>query len=171
MKSRDRFRGCLVGLAAGDAVGMPLEGHDRERLEPVTTMTGGGPFNRPPGHWTDDTAMAICLGESLIESNGFDARDQAIARGEYRARPEAMIHGSGYVVECLEAALWCFERADGFVEAVLTAANLGEDADTTAAVCGQIAGAFYGIGQIPEDWLDQLLMREELERLADRLML
>ncbi|MCJ7627696.1 MAG: ADP-ribosylglycohydrolase family protein [Longimicrobiales bacterium] len=67
------------------------------------------------------------------------------------------------------AALWCFHRTSTFEDAALTAANLGEDADTTAAICGQIAGAFYGVEGIPERWLRLLARRELIEGLADRL--
>ena len=69
---------------------------------------------------------------------------EAIARGDYRDKAASQIHGSGYVVDCLEAALWCVQRTESFADAVLLAANLGDDADTTAAVCGQVAGAYYG---------------------------
>lgn len=93
----------------------------------------------------------------------------AIARGEYLGKQEGQIRGSGYVVECLEAALWCFMRTDRFDDAVLMAANLGDDADTTAAVCGQIAGAFYGEAAIPARWLQKLALRDEIRRLALRL--
>src|SRR5262249_47213751 len=68
----------------------------------------------------------------------------AIARGEYQSKSEGEVVGSGYVVRSLEAALWCFWQAADFRDAALRAANLGDDADTTAAVCGQVAGAFYG---------------------------
>jgi ADP-ribosyl-[dinitrogen reductase] hydrolase len=84
-----------------------------------------------------------------------------------KSRPE--IRGSGYVVHCLEAALWCFSKTNSFRDAVLLAANLGEDADTTAAVCGQLAGAHYGVSGIPEAWLAKLAMCEEITRLADQL--
>ncbi len=94
---------------------------------------------------------------------------QAIARGEYRQRPESAIRGSGYVVESLEAALWCFWQADSFAEAVLRAANLGDDADTTAAVCGQVAGAYFGLEAIPPAWLARLAMRETILGLAEAL--
>lgn len=270
MDLRDRFRGCLLGLAVGDALGMPVEHHPRGRFEPLTDMVGGGAFKRVAGAWTDDTAMAICLAESLLERGLFDARDQmdrysrwaggdylgntgtnldmgfavaaairefqdtgeacsgspdphtagngcimrlapipmfffsdleavernaaassrtthgaaecidacrlmarivwralqgkpkdevtlgdresfvgaekivVIAQGDYRGKSEAEVRGSGYVVDSLEAALWSFDRADSFSEAVLLAVNLGDDADTTGAVCGQIAGAYYG---------------------------
>ena len=81
----------------------------------------------------------------------------------------AEIRGTGYVVESLEAALWCFDKTDNFEAAILKAANLGDDADTTAAICGQVAGAFYGESGIPQKWLDKLVMREEISMLADRL--
>ena len=94
---------------------------------------------------------------------------RGIARGEYQAKSGTDIRGTGYVVESLEAALWCFWHTDSFENAILAAANLGDDADTTAAVCGQVAGAFYGLAAIPNRWLKQLVMRKEIEELADRL--
>jgi ADP-ribosyl-[dinitrogen reductase] hydrolase len=290
-----RFRGALLGLAIGDAIGTTLEFTPRGSFKPMSDMVGGGPFRLKPGQWTDDTSMALCLATSLVELKAFDARDQmdryhrwhedgylsstgrcfdigmttrasldryratgdpfagptlpntagngcimrlapvpmffrsdteaarhyaaessrtthgapecleacrlfagilvravtedskeevllgdartfkgsanlmAIARGEYRAKPENAIHGTGYVVQSLEAALWCFDKTDSFEAAVLKAANLGGDADTTAAVCGQVAGAFYGEAEIPEKWRQQVAMRDEITRLADAL--
>lgn len=291
----DRARGCLLGLAVGDAVGATVEFKPRGSFAPLTDMVGGGPFGLQPGQWTDDTSMALCLGYSLAECNGFDAHDQmtryvrwwkegylsstgvcfdigvtvagalqrfqqtgdpfagstdphkagngcimrlapvpiyyypdidaaahyaaesartthaaaecldasrlfarilvralrgddkaavllddhatftgapkieAIARGGYRSKRQAQIRSSGYVVDSLEAALWCFDRTDTFADAVLLAANLGDDADTTAAVCGQVAGAFYGETGIPASWRARLTMGEEIVALADRL--
>lgn len=92
-----------------------------------------------------------------------------IAAAAYRDAEVDRIRGSGYVVDCLEAALWCFARTSSFREAVLAAANLGHDADTTAAVCGQLAGAFYGASAIPAAWLDRLALRDEITALADAL--
>lgn len=92
-----------------------------------------------------------------------------IARGEYLHKPGHAIRGTGYVVESLEAALWCVAHHDTYAEAVLAAANLGDDADTTAAIAGQLAGALYGVRQIPEPWLDVLHMRDEITNLADGL--
>jgi len=295
MDQRDRFRGCILGLAAGDAVGTTVEFLPRGSFAPVTDMIGGGAFDLRPGQWTDDTSMALCLATSLVEGNGFDARDQmerycrwadagylsstgacfgigatvasalrrfretgepfagsssprsagngcimrlapvpmfffpdidaaerfaaessrtthgaaecldacrllariilrallggpkdevalgdagsfvgaekivAIADGAYRGKREADVRGSGYVVESLEAAISCFSRTDSFAQAILAAANLGDDADTTAAVCGQIAGAYYGASGMPEAWLARLAMRREISELADRL--
>jgi ADP-ribosyl-[dinitrogen reductase] hydrolase len=251
-------------------------------------MIGGGPFRLKAGEWTDDTSMALCLAESLIEKNGFDAKDQmdryclwyeqghlsstgrcfdigntvrdaletyrrtgnpfsgsesphaagngspmrlapvplffasnpkqaihyasessrtthgtkaavdacryfagllvgalqgkpkaellspyfypdgdpgfwnendldpkiaAIASGSFRKKDPPEIKGTGYVVESLEAALWAFDRSKSFREGALLAVNLGDDADTTGAIYGQIAGAFYGAQQIPPDYL------------------
>ena len=93
-----------------------------------------------------------------------------IARGEYAVKSEDEIRGSGYVVESLEAALWSFLHTDSYEDAILKAVNLGDDADTTAAVCGQIAGAFYGASGIPARWLDKLYMREDITGFALKLL-
>jgi ADP-ribosyl-[dinitrogen reductase] hydrolase len=293
----DRFRGSLLGLAVGDAVGTTVEFKQRGTFPPVTDMTGKGPFNLKPGQWTDDTSMALCLATSLVESGGFDPVDQmnrylqwykngylsstgncfdignttrialhrfqqtndpfsglndpnsagngslmrlapivlyyfsdrekvlhysvessrtthgaqecldacrlfgdvlfralggsakkeilaglppdeiasvsikAIAEGSYFEKLEKDIAGTAYVVKSLEAALWCFWNSNSFEESILKAANLGDDADTTAAICGQVAGAFYGESGIPGKWLEKLYMREENGRLAERLQI
>jgi ADP-ribosyl-[dinitrogen reductase] hydrolase len=73
---RDRFRGCLLGLAVGDAIGTTVEFSPRGSFLPLTDMTGGGPLQLEPGQWTDDTSMALCLATSLVERNGFDPVDQ-----------------------------------------------------------------------------------------------
>ncbi|NWN47507.1 ADP-ribosylglycohydrolase family protein [Pseudomonas sp. MAFF 301514] len=290
----DRYRGSLLGLACGDAVGTTVEFMPRGTFTPVTDMVGGGPFNLKAGQWTDDTSMALCLAESLLRKGGFDAADQmgrylnwwkwgylsstgdcfdigmtvrtaltafesqgnpfagstepfsagngsmmrlaplvlfyfpnlqsvddfsressrtthgaqeaieccvvlaraignalsgatkerllniscaglsapkvvAIAQGEYCNKTRAQITGSGYAVASLEAALWCVKHTDSFADAVLAAANLGDDADTTAAIVGQLAGAYYGMQGIPTGWLDKLCMRDEIEEMADAL--
>lgn len=293
--NKDRFRGSLLGLACGDAVGTTVEFRARGSFPDVTEMVGGGPFGLEPGEWTDDTSMALCLATSLVETGTFDPVDQMrryvrwaeegylssngrcfdigttvaaalgrfrqsgdpfsgstdpfsagngcimrlapvpmffhhdplmavdlagesartthgaaacieasrlfaailhrtlggadqeeilfdhdpadyqvepvleIAAGEYQGKERNEIRGSGYVVHSLEAALWCFLTTDSFEAAVLRATNLGEDADTTAAVCGQLAGAYYGESGIPPAWLEQVVMAEEIRALADRL--
>jgi ADP-ribosyl-[dinitrogen reductase] hydrolase len=93
-----------------------------------------------------------------------------ILRGSYREKPQPRISSSGYVVHTLEAALWCFHHTDSLEEAVLLAANLGEDADTVAAVTGQLAGAFYGASAIPAPWLETLHAREQLEAAVHDLL-
>lgn len=291
----DRFLGALLGLACGDAVGTTVEFKRRGTFEPVIDMVGGGPFRLQPGEWTDDTSMALCLATSLLECNGFNAKDQmdrylkwmregylsstgscfdvgstvshalreyrqtgnpysgptspdtagngclmrlapvpmfffhdretsiqmsgessrtthgatecieacllfggmlhsalsgctkeavllgqsdvslnspkiqSIASGNYQSKSIDAIKGSGYVVESLEAALWCFHTTDNFRDAILTAANLGHDADTTAAICGQLAGAHYGERGIPGEWLKRLAMADSIGRLAEQL--
>ena len=94
----------------------------------------------------------------------------AIAAGAFKEKHPPAIRGTGYVVDCLEAALWAFYSTDNFRDAVLAAANLGDDADTTAAVCGQIAGACYGTEALPKDWLQKLAMRDTIEDLASKLL-
>lgn len=73
------------------------------------------------------------------------------------------------MVDSLTAALWCFWTTDTYADAILTATNLGNDADTTAAICGQLAGAYYGLVGIPHPWLEKLTWREQLLDLADQL--
>jgi ADP-ribosyl-[dinitrogen reductase] hydrolase len=294
MDQLDRCRGAMLGLAAGDAVGTTVEFMPRGTFAPVTDMTGGGPFRLRAGQWTDDTSMALCLAASLLERNGFDARDQierycrwmdtgymssngrcfdiggtvrdaltrfkhsgepfagstdpysagngslmrlapvvlffhpdrdaavhhagessktthgasecvdacrlfagmlcraldgsakdqildaatdglrepkvlSIAQRAYRGKQAASIRGGGYVVASLEAALWSFDSTDSFEAAILKAANLGDDADTTAAICGQLAGAYYGETGMPTRWLEMLAMRDLIGELANGL--
>jgi ADP-ribosyl-[dinitrogen reductase] hydrolase len=90
----------------------------------------------------------------------------AIARGTWRDKRREEIRSSGYVVHTLEAALWCVYRSTGFREAVLLAANLGKDADTVAAVTGQLAGALWGEGGIPAEWRSRVAWGEEIATLA-----
>ena len=292
MHVKDRLLGSFLGLAIGDAVGTTVEFRARDTFEPVTDMVGKGPFNLPAGYFTDDTSMALCLAESLIEhqtldrndllnrfskwyregmnsptgrcfdignttrsaivnwedtgsvlnnigswdaGNGsimrlapavikyHDDRDRAIAtaimQGETThgsveacdscdllarvlltayvtddknvvlnvdaqdgwadsvknilktldvSRDE--VKSSGYVIHTLHAALWCFKNTDNFRDAILLATNLGEDADTVAAVTGQIAGAFYGISGIPIMWLDKLYDTARFIELVDKLI-
>jgi ADP-ribosylglycohydrolase len=301
MLTLSRYRGCLLGLAAGDALGTTVEFESPGTFAPLTDIVGGGPFHLKPGEWTDDTTMAMCLAESLVEKGGFDPTHQletycrwwldghlsvkgrcfdmgiktsmslerfkrsgvytpvpdddqsgngsimrlgpvpmrfagdpaeairlagessrtthgsrecvdacrymagvivgalegrskaellsfrfspvpelwaktplspkiaAIANGSFKLKDPPQIVGGGYVVQSLEAALWAFDRSDNFRDGALLAVNLGDDADTTGAVYGQIAGAFYGEDGIPADWRAKLAMRELIERRADEL--
>lgn len=272
MLDRERFRGALLGLAIGDAVGAAVEFQPRGSFPPVTDMTGGGPFRLKPGQWTDDTSMALCLAESLLACHGTNLNDQAarylrwyrqghwsstghcfdignatraaLERFEATGDPlsgstdpysagngsimrlapavlfyasdrdraieaaiassrtthqaqtcldacaqlaEILFHllhgkkpnlthrnrdqveGSGFVVESLEAAIWAFNTTESFAEAILAATNLGDDADTTSAITGQMAGAWYGAPGIPQQWRDLCHRAEEITDLADRL--
>lgn len=87
-----------------------------------------------------------------------------MAAGSFRDKEPPEIVGSGYVVESLEAALWAFHDGRDFREAVLRAVNLGDDADTTGAVCGQLAGAYWGEGGIPVQWREKLARKDMIEK-------
>ncbi len=76
MDEKDRYLGCLMGLAVGDALGTALEFERPGTFKPIKDKVGGGPFVLKPGEWTDDTSMALCLAASLIECKGFDPADQ-----------------------------------------------------------------------------------------------
>jgi ADP-ribosyl-[dinitrogen reductase] hydrolase len=294
METIDRYRGALLGLACGDAVGTTVEFMPRGSFTRVTDMLGGGPFSLAPGKWTDDTSMALCLAESLVQTGRCDPADQlaryanwyewgywsstgvcfdiglttraaihhflltgeslagsadpgsagngslmrlapialrfghdeelvqdmaalslqtthaaaecldacrvfavalsralrglpkekvlelgglpigsakirALAVADHAAKPAEQVKGSGYVVDSLEAALWCYARHDNFRDAILEAVNLGDDADTTGAIVGQIAGATYGAAGIPDAWLDRLHLAQEIAGFADSL--
>ena len=298
----NRYRGCLLGLATGDALGTTLEFKRPGSFRPIDDMVGGGPFRLAPGMWTDDTSMALCLAESLIERQGFDPEDQMrryvrwfeeghlssngycfdigtttreslmrfietgeayagstylfsagngslmrlapvpmyfakctedaialsgdssrtthgaseavdacryfsgllvgalngvdketllgdrycptpgywsnrpladkiaeVANGSFKRKSPPVIRGTGYVVQSLEAALWAFHNSQDFGEGALMAANLGDDADTTAAIYGQIAGAHYGAESIPFEWRSKLTDEELIIHMADSL--
>lgn len=286
----DRAKGALVGLALGDALGTTLEFASRDSKPPVTDLIGGGPFGLAAGEWTDDTSMALCLAESLLERGGLDVHDltvrflrwrdegynsvtgvcfdignatdgalrsfkktgeplsgstdprsagngslmrlspvairwwhdwskatgaarlqsrtthgaaQAVeacalfvellieaiagesketvmrgrdwtgdaliadvAAGTWHAKEREDISSSGYVVHTLEAALWCVDRSESSEDALILAANLAGDADTVAAVTGQLAGALWGMSGAPAGWLERLAWRDRLEALA-----
>ena len=301
---QERFQGCLVGLAAGDALGTTLEFKKPGSFKPIDDMVGGGPFKLKAGEWTDDTSMALCLAESLIECEGYHPKDQMeryvrwmddgylasngwcfdigrttcnalkdfqrtqepysgstaentqangslmrlapvpmffykepveaikrsgdssrtthahkvcidacryfgalivgalkgqskeellvqapqvveaiywednplsadiklVAEGSYKSKKEEEIMGVGYAPKSLEAALWAFYHSTNFEDGALKAVNLGDDADTTGAIYGQIAGAFYGIENIPKSWREKIVMYEKMIEYADRLL-
>ena len=118
------------------------------------------------------SALAGTPKEALMGSLAYrpvEPRLVELASGNFIAKTEQQIRGTGYCVESLEAALWCFFHTDSLEEAVLRAVNLGEDADTTGAIVGQLAGAYYGAQAIPARWLEVLAMRGDIEELAGKL--
>ncbi len=294
----DRAIGALVGLAAGDAVGTTLEFKRPGSFTPISDMVGGGPFDLPAGAWTDDTSMALCLAESILDTGDLDLADnlrryllwrdhgylsstgtlfdiggttttqlsrfartgepidphpdeeaaangslmrlapvairwhadpaeaaeraaessrsthpaarpvdacrvlgamtaalisgsqaeavlapefwkwgllhpeiEAVARGSWSTKEPPEIKGTGYSVKALEAALWAVGGASDFRGAVLRASNLGDDADTTAAIAGQLAGARWGVKAIPQAWRDKLVLGSRITELAQGLFL
>ena len=132
----------MAGIIVGALHGTPKEELLAERYCPV------------PGCW-DQKPLCPEIGE--------------IAAGSFKHRQPPKIKGSGYVVKSLEAALWAFYRSQDFKQGALMAVNLGDDADTTGAVYGQIAGIFYGATGIPATWLDRRCMRELFEKMTARL--
>src|SRR6185437_3987317 len=309
---RSRFHGALLGLAVGDALAAATQYRRPGTFTPVGDMLGGGPFDLPRGAWSDDTAMTLCLADSLLECNGFDARDQveryrrwqqegylsatgqcvgitassarAIAMAQWRRQAFAGSHdpaqldpeplsrvaavvlfyfaSSGQAIDqateaarttcqapavldacrslaralhaalsgqpkatvlemaavagvafggaaaargdvqaagagtpagasgttepggtrgadvrtgtsalaALAAAVAAFGATDNFRDAILYAVNLGGDSDVVAAVCGQLAGAYYGVKAIPTSWYNGLMQKELISSYADRLL-
>lgn len=86
-----------------------------------------------------------------------------------RSKERDEIASTGYVVDSMEAALWCIHQSESFSEAVLTAANLGDDADTVAAITGQLAGSIWGLSNIPSDWRKQLAWHDRILTTAENL--
>ena len=114
-------------------------------------------------------APGYCPVGRLWESEPLADRIALVASGSFKDREPPHIKGTGYVVDALEAALWAFHRSDSFREGALLAVNLGDDADTTGAIYGQIAGAYYGAEAIPATWRSKLAMTDQIASLADHL--
>ena len=110
-----------------------------------------------------------CPVESLWQSSHLARKIDEIAAGSFKRKEPPDIRGTGYVVDTLEAVLWAFHNTESFREGALKVVNLGDDADTTGAIYGQIAGAYYGVEAIPSEWRERLTMRAEIERMAERL--
>jgi ADP-ribosylglycohydrolase len=134
----------FAGLIIGALSGLPKDDLLSPRYSPVD-----GLWDREPLHPAVDV----------------------VAGGSFRLKRPPAIRGTGYVVESLEAALWAFHTTDDFRTGALAAVNLGDDADTTGAVFGQIAGAYYGHYALPSLWKEQVVMRSEIEALTERLLL
>jgi ADP-ribosyl-[dinitrogen reductase] hydrolase len=105
----------------------------------------------------------------LLRDATYESSIARVAGGSFRDKKPPDIKGTGYVVESLEAALWAFWSTDSFEDGALAAVNLGDDADTTGAVYGQLAGAYYGIDAISSDWVEKIAMRDDIVAMADRL--
>lgn len=110
---------------------------------------------------------------NYAEISGFNPGEielfKRILKNDISNYPESEIKSSGYVLHSLEASLWCFMNSKSYSEAVLKAVNLGEDTDTTGAITGGIAGIYYGFENIPEEWVSELVRREDIEKLCNKL--
>ena len=121
---------------------------------------------------------AVAMEDNLVNWIGYDgAFENYFDSNEYSrlkdirsfaALPETEIKSGGYVVNTLEAALWCFLNTDNFTDCVLKAVNLGSDTDTTAAIAGSIAGAYYGTAGIPAEWLDCIARKEWIAEIIEQ---
>ncbi|MCB9274403.1 MAG: ADP-ribosylglycohydrolase family protein [Lewinellaceae bacterium] len=116
---------------------------------------------------------SVALVRDYAEAQQFNRRELSYFTRIFNEKlPEVQednIYSTGYVLHTLEAAFWCLLTTDNYRDAVLRAANLGEDTDTTAAVAGGLAGLAYGFDAIPPQWVEQLARRQEIEALCQRL--
>lgn len=120
----------------------------------------------------DPTKNALKNGLARAESHLHRYPDfvhySRIFADDFADLPRGMIKSSGYVVDSLEAALWCLLTTDSYRDCVLKAVNLGKDTDAVAAVAGSLAGALYGYDAIPQEWLDTLKKRDYIEGMCER---
>lgn len=107
------------------------------------------------------------------EFQGFNPKEiqlfERVLKNDISKYSENEISSSGYVLHTLEASIWCFLNSESYAEAVLKAVNLGEDTDTTGAITGGIAGIYYGFENIPEEWVSELVKRDDIEKLCIKL--
>lgn len=110
---------------------------------------------------------------NFAENQGFNPKEiqlfDRILKNDMSKYPEVEISSGGYVLYSLEASLWCFLNSESYSEAVLKAMNLGEDTDTTGAITGGLAGIYYGFENIPEEWIDVLARKEDIDKLCEKL--
>ncbi|NMO94604.1 ADP-ribosylglycohydrolase family protein [Paenibacillus lemnae] len=119
--------------------------------------------------WEKEQILGRDAFTDWLGNDPLSSRIQEIADGSYLESEPPEIQGSGYVVKSLEAALWAFAKSSSFREGALLAVNLGDDADTTGAVYGQLAGAFYGAAGVPQEWLEKLHGYQTIRQLAEGL--
>jgi tyrosine-protein phosphatase YwqE len=116
----------------------------------------------------DGLRDALKKAERYLSACAEFAPYERIFKSDFAELPRNEIKSSGYVVDTLEAALWCLLTTDNYRDCVLKAVNLGDDTDTVAAVAGGLAGALYGYDAIPKEWLDTLKRREYIEEMCER---
>ncbi len=104
--------------------------------------------------------------DQVMDGGTGKMKDRNICLDEFARVPETQIRSTGYVIDTLEAAVWCLITTQSFEECLLKAVNLGDDADTTGAVAGGLAGLYYGYDAIPREWLAVLQKREWVEELC-----
>ncbi len=112
--------------------------------------------------------LALKTAGCRYEASSERERYKRIFAPDFAELPREEIKSSGYVVDTLEAALWCVLTTDNYRDCVLKAVNLGDDTDTVAAVAGGLAGALYGYGSIPKEWLRALKRKDYIEEMCER---
>jgi ADP-ribosyl-[dinitrogen reductase] hydrolase len=117
-----------------------------------------------------DAIAGATRSEVLRARSGFSGAIGAVMAGGWRGRRRSDVRSSGYVAHALDAALWSVGASGGFREGVLRAANLGDDADTTAAIAGQLSGALHGASGIPQEWRARLAWADHIGASADALV-
>jgi len=113
-----------------------------------------------------DTVLKYYSKEPYIEELKHFSR---ILTSDISKLPVDSIKSSGYVVDSLEACLWCFLNNDSYKDTVITAVNLGGDTDTIGALAGGLAGIYYGYEGIPKEWIEKIVKVDEIIRLGERL--
>jgi ADP-ribosylglycohydrolase len=108
--------------------------------------------------------------EGYWEEVPLETKIDEVACGSFKELEPPEIRGRGFVVKSLEAALWAFYKTDSFEGGCLLAVNLGEDADTTGAIYGQLAGAYYGFSNIPKTWTKKLAKHEMIKSTVKKLL-
>ncbi|MBF0121269.1 MAG: ADP-ribosylglycohydrolase family protein [Desulfobacterales bacterium] len=144
--------------------------HDTQNTIDACCYLGGLITGAVNGEKKEDL-LSECYNPSVKKWNKNDLTPEIyeIACGSFKYKEPPNIKGSGHVIKSLEAALWAFYKSNTFEEGCLKAVNLGDDADTTGAVYGQLAGAYYGIQGIPDKWLEKLSHRQLIEQFATQL--
>lgn len=150
---------------------------DGKNIEIISSLTHANPDCISACEIYINIAEGLASGDDLDTSMGFAALEnykgtvfERLTKLETLSRNE--IRSSGYVVDTLEAALWCLLKTNNYTDAVLTAVNLGNDTDTVAAVAGGLAGMMYGVGGekgIPEEWIKRIAKLEYIEKLISKL--
>ncbi len=134
-----------------------------------TTRAALARFERTGEPYAGSSSDSSAGNGSLMRLAPLTPEIDAVACGSFNRRQPPQIRGTGYVVYSLEAALWAFHTSGDFREGCLLAANVGDDADTTAAIYGQLAGAHYGESGIPSAWLARLAKRALIADFAERI--
>lgn len=116
---------------------------------------------------SDAFSIGMTEAQNFYGTNAAFKHFSRLCDEKFAALPENKISSSGYVVDTLEAALWCLLNTDNYKSLALKAVNLGGDTDTTGAVAGGLAGIYYGAESIPAEWLTTLKRRTYLEKIAE----